>query len=491
MHKSFHELIDTELKKYTNTNSALTLANFLQSKNVPRATAFRIQSAKDKEKAFTKAQIGYLERAFYAKKLNGRLIIPDYAQYSIDHIESFLTTECVSQKSRRCSTCDNPLTKGLKREDPGNRRVFRFCPTNHVQKKPSPFAQGKVEPCTKREDVKISDSMGCCNFCVKPTIEVLNMDYSEIISYLLEMKYTQLGLARSLRVKQSYISKLKNSDFDAISPYFPPESATRVHLWAIRLKLTEVEGYFNHHPEQYLHSFLLELSIKGYTEKNIIWHPWLLSCRRKAPRESGISFNSNILIQGKKHTISCYFAQHQRDFLSYIDDTRKNGSRYACVVYKKGTDWSYICIDLEMWPLRFCTIPENNDSDEISFNFTSTLDWKNFLRLDDIEKLHILKNYDNTDEVDAIKAFLDLNEFEQCFEQCIELINVHGFSVRRAAKEMNVHLPSRRVSQYITAEQKRIQELEKQVKLLESDNTLLKKTSELFTIEMNNGSKSS
>nr|QYR11921.1 hypothetical protein HT591_00570 [Klebsiella pneumoniae] len=42
----------------------------------------------------------------------------------------------------------------------------------------------------------------------------------------------------------------------------------------------------------------------------------------------------------------------------------------------------------------------------------------------------------------------------------------------------------------LTPEQLRIQQLEKQVKQLESDNALLKKASPFFAMEMNNGSKS-
>ena len=41
----------------------------------------------------------------------------------------------------------------------------------------------------------------------------------------------------------------------------------------------------------------------------------------------------------------------------------------------------------------------------------------------------------------------------------------------------------------LTPEQIRIQELEKQVKQLKSDNQLLKKASAFFAMEMNNGNK--
>ena len=62
--------------------------------------------------------------------------------------------------------------------------------------------------------------------------------------------------------------------------------------------------------------------------------------------------------------------------------------------------------------------------------------------------------------------------------------------------------PQRWISQYrkeqqgitpkasaLTPEKIRIQELEKQVKQLKSDNTLLKKASAFFAMEMSNGSK--
>jgi len=42
----------------------------------------------------------------------------------------------------------------------------------------------------------------------------------------------------------------------------------------------------------------------------------------------------------------------------------------------------------------------------------------------------------------------------------------------------------------ITSEQRRIQELEKQVRQLQSDNDLLKKASAFFAMEMNNDKKS-
>lgn len=89
--------------------------------------------------------------------------------------------------------------------------------------------------------------------------------------------------------------------------------------------------------------------------------------------------------------------------------------------------------------------------------------------------------------------------------ECVELITVQGYPVKQAADAMNVGYSSLQkwLRQYreeqrgitpkttaITSEQKRIQELEKQVKQLESDNNLLKKASAFFAIEMNKGSKS-
>lgn len=89
--------------------------------------------------------------------------------------------------------------------------------------------------------------------------------------------------------------------------------------------------------------------------------------------------------------------------------------------------------------------------------------------------------------------------------ECVELILVHGYKHKDAAKAMGVGLSSiqRWVSQYkkeqsghtpkptaLTPEQQRIQELERQVKQLQSDNQLLKKASAFFAMEMNNGSKS-
>jgi transposase len=88
--------------------------------------------------------------------------------------------------------------------------------------------------------------------------------------------------------------------------------------------------------------------------------------------------------------------------------------------------------------------------------------------------------------------------------ECAELVIIHGYKHKDAAAAMDVGLSSiqRWVSQYrkeqrgitpkpsaLTPEQIRIQELEKQVKQLKSDNQLLKKASAFFAMEMNSGSK--
>ena len=80
----------------------------------------------------------------------------------------------------------------------------------------------------------------------------------------------------------------------------------------------------------------------------------------------------------------------------------------------------------------------------------------------------------------------------------------HGYKHKDAAAAMDVGLSSiqRWISQYrkeqtgvtpkasaLTPEQIRIQELEKQVKQLKSDNVLLDKASAFFAMEMNSGSK--
>ena len=88
--------------------------------------------------------------------------------------------------------------------------------------------------------------------------------------------------------------------------------------------------------------------------------------------------------------------------------------------------------------------------------------------------------------------------------ECAELVIIHGYKHKDAAAAMNVGLSSiqRWVSQYkkeqtgitpkasaLTPEKIRIQELEREVKQLKSDNSLLKKASAFFAMEMNNGSK--
>ncbi|MCL9780676.1 transposase [Vibrio sp. S4M6] len=84
--------------------------------------------------------------------------------------------------------------------------------------------------------------------------------------------------------------------------------------------------------------------------------------------------------------------------------------------------------------------------------------------------------------------------------ECAELVLTHGYKHKDAAAAMGVGLSSiqRWVTQYkqeqsgvtpkasaLTAEQQRIQALEKQVKQLQSDNELLKKASAFFAMEMN------
>ena len=88
--------------------------------------------------------------------------------------------------------------------------------------------------------------------------------------------------------------------------------------------------------------------------------------------------------------------------------------------------------------------------------------------------------------------------------ECAELVIKHGYQVKEAAQAMNVGLSSlqRWLSQYrneingitpkataITTEQKRIQELEAQVKQLKRDKDLLKKASAFFAMEMHSTSK--
>ncbi|PAJ72521.1 hypothetical protein CJF42_20735 [Pseudoalteromonas sp. NBT06-2] len=88
--------------------------------------------------------------------------------------------------------------------------------------------------------------------------------------------------------------------------------------------------------------------------------------------------------------------------------------------------------------------------------------------------------------------------------ECAELVIVHGYKHKDAAVVMAVGLSSiqRWISQYkkeqqgitptaraLSPEQIRIQELEKQIKQLKSDNQLLKKSSAYFAMEMNYGNK--
>ncbi|WP_413536322.1 transposase [Rahnella inusitata] len=94
------------------------------------------------------------------------------------------------------------------------------------------------------------------------------------------------------------------------------------------------------------------------------------------------------------------------------------------------------------------------------------------------------------------------HEFKQ---ECVNLVLQHKYPVTQAAETMNIGLSTlqRWLRQYrgevrvdtpiataITSEQRRIQELEKQVRQLQSDNDLLKKASAFFAMEMNNDKKS-
>lgn len=91
------------------------------------------------------------------------------------------------------------------------------------------------------------------------------------------------------------------------------------------------------------------------------------------------------------------------------------------------------------------------------------------------------------------------HEFKQ---ECVNLVLQHNYP---AAETMNIGLSTlqRWLRQYrgevrdetpaasaITPEQRRIQELEKQVRQLQSDNDLLKKASAFFAMEMNSDKKS-
>lgn len=94
------------------------------------------------------------------------------------------------------------------------------------------------------------------------------------------------------------------------------------------------------------------------------------------------------------------------------------------------------------------------------------------------------------------------HEFKQ---ECVNLVLQHNYPVTQAAETMNIGVSTlqRWLRQYraevrgetpaanaITSEQRRIQELEKQVRQLQSDNDLLKKASAFFAMEMNNDKKS-
>ena len=98
------------------------------------------------------------------------------------------------------------------------------------------------------------------------------------------------------------------------------------------------------------------------------------------------------------------------------------------------------------------------------------------------------------------------NTFTTQFKQeCINLVLEQGYSVAQAATAMNIGLSSlqRWLRQYrqelsgvtptgraITAEQRRIQELEAQNRQLKRDNDLLKKASAFFAMEIQARNKS-
>ena len=71
--------------------------------------------------------------------------------------------------------------------------------------------------------------------------------------------------------------------------------------------------------------------------------------------------------------------------------------------------------------------------------------------------------------------------------ECAELVLNYGYAHKDAAKTMNVSISS--IQRWVTPKQKRIQALEKQIKQLQSDNQLLKKTSAFFAMEMTSGNK--
>lgn len=94
------------------------------------------------------------------------------------------------------------------------------------------------------------------------------------------------------------------------------------------------------------------------------------------------------------------------------------------------------------------------------------------------------------------------HEFKQ---ECINFVLQHKYSVTQAAETMNIGLSTLQcwLRQYrgevrgdtptasaIAPEQRRIQELGKQVRQLQSDNDQLKKASAFFAMEMNNDKKS-
>jgi|SRR6185437_8546858 len=90
-------------------------------------------------------------------------------------------------------------------------------------------------------------------------------------------------------------------------------------------------------------------------------------------------------------------------------------------------------------------------------------------------------------------------------KECIDLIMVHGYTIKKASETMDVGMSSliRWLRQYrqelkgvtpvgakaLTEDQRKIQELEAKVRQLEREKEILKKASAFFAMEMNNDVK--